>query len=575
METVSIRVSRDSVQKAVRYFSELELKKGVLFGLFFYLKGLGLENRSFSLLPPQKDPRTSELFSCLGAMFDGRKEAGGKYTVLFPFAFPAPDQNEKVGRNRYYNGGTTFPKLPVRVNDTVDNTLVDSYVQKSDVSNKEYRFVPEYLEILEGEEYLNGRKLSFRHFLAWFFRFTTFDVPSDWVKNPTMENSVEFTSGLKKLLIEKLKLSDKDLEKLFQDDGVAVEYSSTGVSGEYLRSLFEYEPGFEPQVTAKADEGIKTQLELPWDSFNEYLTPRGRNITPEALERLLIQTKQVILAGPPGTGKSYISSIVRKNFAAAYLLQFHPNLTYEQFIGGTTFLEDGNVGSRAGVFLEFCETARSNPDKKFLFLIDEINRGNVSKVFGETIMALDREYVLSLPVSLEVRGNLLENQGFVTRGFRSANSFSIPGNVYILATMNSADRSIALVDYAIRRRFAFVTFYPNSEIVDSLSDYNALNGVRVGAIMDGINRNLMNVLGDPNLLLGQSYFMPKWLIEGGKYAWDKSTLKKLFYYYILPILEEYTYGNQRYLMNILGDKLTSVIQDDDEFMEELISKFGR
>ena len=143
--------------------------------------------------------------------------------------------------------------------------------------------------------------------------------------------------------------------------------------------------------------------------------------------------------------------------------------------------------------------------------------------------------------------------------------------------MNSADRSIALVDYAIRRRFAFVNFYPNSEVVDYKSDYSELPGIRVGKIMDGINEKLMSVLGDGDLLLGQSYFMPKWAIkaESGKIVWTKDILRDLFNYYILPIIEEYTYGNKRYLANVAGEKLTTRITDADEFLEELTFQFGK
>ena len=108
-------------------------------------------------------------------------------------------------------------------------------------------------------------------------------------------------------------------------------------------------------------------------------------------------------------------------------------------------------------------------------MIDEINRGNVSKIFGETILALDREYTVQLPTAL------------IAKDGTTVTEFRIPENVYILATMNSADRSIALVDYAIRRRFAFVNFYPNSEVVDFESDYSQLDDIKVGKIMDGID----------------------------------------------------------------------------------------
>ena len=150
-------------------------------------------------------------------------------------------------------------------------------------------------------------------------------------------------------------------------------------------------------------------------------------------------------------------------------------------------------------------------------MIDEINRGNVSKIFGETILALDREYSVQLPTALSSKDGT------------TITEFRIPENVYILATMNSADRSIALVDYAIRRRFAFVDFYPNSEVVDFESDYSQLGDIKVGKVMDGINEKLYSVLGDADFLLGQSYFLPKWARDeaNGKIKWTPHILKRL------------------------------------------------
>lgn len=304
-----------------------------------------------------------------------------------------------------------------------------------------------------------------------------------------------------------------------------------------------------------------SDISVTREEVTNLAAPHGDNITEEELSELLLDTRQVVLSGPPGTGKSHISNKVKLVFDHSYLIQFHPNLTYEQFIGGSTFDENGVVHPKAGVFLEFCYEAgkAENSNQKYLFMIDEINRGNVSKIFGETILALDREYSVQLPTALSSKDGT------------TITEFRIPENVYILATMNSADRSIALVDYAIRRRFAFVDFYPNSEVVDFESDYSQLGDIKVGKVMDGINEKLYSVLGDADFLLGQSYFLPKWARDeaNGKIKWTPHILKRLFNYYVIPIIEEYTYGNKRYLQNILGDKLVGRISDEEEFIEEL------
>lgn len=294
----------------------------------------------------------------------------------------------------------------------------------------------------------------------------------------------------------------------------------------------------------------------------ELSQPVGGNITANRLKNLLLAAKQVILYGVPGTSKSYLANQIKEDFTKCVMVQFHANSTYEQFIGGVSIDDQGNFVSKPGVFLTFCEEAREdkNPENKYLFIIDEINRANVSKVFGETILTLDREYTADLAGGIRYNGKMIQR-------------FSIPENVYIIATMNSADRSIAQIDYAIRRRFAFVRFYPNYELISSVSDTSKMPQIKPDVLLKNINKAIFNVLKDENMLLGHAYFIPKWAMSDGKIRWTPEVLKQLFNYYIIPIIEEYTYGNFRYLANILGLNLPKKIEDTDRFIEELKNQF--
>ena len=121
------------------------------------------------------------------------------------------------------------------------------------------------------------------------------------------------------------------------------------------------------------------------DKTQELAQTTGNNITAESLKELLLATKQVILYGAPGTSKSHITNQIRGDFTGCSLVQFHANSTYEQFIGGVSIDDAGNFVSKPGVFLDFCETARcdKDPGHRYLFIIDEINRGNVSKVLAK------------------------------------------------------------------------------------------------------------------------------------------------------------------------------------------------
>lgn len=557
----TVYVDPVSVKDSIDFFVSQEYTSPEQIGLFFLFKANKFNSREYQTYDAtgaQKARLTRYLYD-LCALFDATQENGGKYVSLFPFSM-----SRTIKKNTYYNGGTEFKQVIGRVKDTMDNTLIDDgkYLRKDELDGSKYKFAPNYVDMLYSN-FLNGHRISLQKLAAWYFRFYAFDVDDDWAENLTADNFETFTRICTKKLIDDLNITADELSTMFDTTDGIIKYSQAGITGEEIRSKFSYDSGAAPEVsplTAPVSY-MAADIRITREEVTNLAAPHGDNITEEELLELLLDTKQVVLSGPPGTGKSYISDKVKAGFDRSHLIQFHPNLTYEQFIGGSTFDENGVVHPKAGVFLEFCHEAgqAGNNNQKYLFMIDEINRGNVSKIFGETILALDREYTVQLPA------------GLTSKDGTTITEFKIPENVYILATMNSADRSIALVDYAIRRRFAFVDFYPNSEVVDFESDYSQLTDIKVGKVMDGLNEKLYSVLGDADLLLGQSYFLPKWARDeaSGKIKWTPQILKRLFNYYVIPIVEEYTYGNKRYLQNILGDKLVGRISDEKEFIEEL------
>lgn len=549
------------VKNSIDFFISQEYTSPEQIGLFFLFKANKFNSREYQTYDAtgeQKKRLTRYLYD-LCALFDAKQENGGKYVSLFPFSM-----DRTIKKTTYYNGGTEFKQLITRVKDTMDNTLIDDdkYLRKDELDGSKYKFAPNYVNMLFSD-FLKEHRISLQKLAAWYFRFYSFDVDDEWLENLTADNFETFTRICTKKLIEDLNITADELSTMFDTTDGIIKYSQTGITGEEIRSKFDFDTNATPEVSSLTSSVsyMLSDVSITREEVANLAAPHGDNITEEELSELLLNTRQVVLLGPPGTGKSYISDKVKVGFDHSYLIQFHPNLTYEQFIGGSTFDENGVVHPKAGVFLEFCYEAgkTENANQKYLFMIDEINRGNVSKIFGETILALDREYTVQLPTALTVKDGA------------TVTEFRIPENVFILATMNSADRSIALVDYAIRRRFAFVDFYPNSEVVDFESDYSQLDDIKVGKVMDGINEKLYSVLGDADLLLGQSYFLPKWARdeESGKIKWTPRILKRLFNYYVIPIIEEYTYGNKRYLQNILGDKLVGRISDEEKFIEEL------
>ena len=272
--------------------------------------------------------------------------------------------------------------------------------------------------------------------------------------------------------------------------------------------------------------------------------------------KLLDDKRQVIFQGPPGTGKTYVARRLAECLAGApdrvWLVQFHPSYAYEDFVQGIRpTLQGGQAGFvlRNGPLLEAAKAARKKPDVKHFLVIDEINRGNLAKVFGEL-------YFL-----LEYRGEQMRLQ-YADAG----ELFALPGNLYLIGTMNTADRSIALVDLALRRRFHFVEFHPDKPPVRGLLrrwlDEHA-SGMRwVAEVVDRANAKL----DDRQAAIGPSYFMKPDL--------DNEMVGLIWEHNVLPYVEERFYGEHDRLEEFRLDKLRGDVNPDgsDEEPDESLRK---
>jgi len=236
---------------------------------------------------------------------------------------------------------------------------------------------------------------------------------------------------------------------------------------------------------------------------------------------------QVILYGPPGTGKTFLAQEIAEALAGTQqvtLVQFHPSYAYEDFFEGyrPTGGTDGGVSLQLvpGPFRKVVDLARANPSEPYFLIIDEINRANLAKVFGELYFLLEyRDRSI----------DLLYSSG------DSGPAFSLPANVYIIGTMNTADRSIALVDAAMRRRFGFLSLHPEDEKLDLvLRAWLAERGLpeeRADLLVE-LNKRIE----DKDFKIGPSYLMSPW-------AADDAGLERIWKTSILPLLEEYHVGD--------------------------------
>lgn len=309
--------------------------------------------------------------------------------------------------------------------------------------------------------------------------------------------------------------------------------------------------------------------------------------------------KNLILYGPPGTGKTYNSAIYAvaicdgksvdeltdydavmarynelKKAGRIAFTTFHQSYGYEEFIEGIKPIIDENTQDvgytiESGVFKEFCQNAKStvhtrnaNPDlesavieentEPYVFIIDEINRGNISKIFGELITLIEGTKRVGMP---EAASAILPYSG---------DEFSVPANVYILGTMNTADRSIALMDTALRRRFQFIEMMPDSDVLRRIRA-DKVGDLDVAAILDKINERI-TFLYDREHTIGHAFF------TGLKDDASIEKLQSIFEKSVIPLLQEYFYEDYQKIQLVLGDNEKS--DDSLKFIrdEKIVAK---
>jgi len=300
---------------------------------------------------------------------------------------------------------------------------------------------------------------------------------------------------------------------------------------------------------------------------------------PGRIQAILERKRQAIIYGPPGTGKTYWARQAALDLAAigafgrpiAELTSgereivegtgqtpglvrwctFHPAYGYEDFIEG--FRPELNAAKQlvfercSGIFKKLCDDAGHAPSRNFFLLVDEINRGDIPRIFGELLTLLEKDK-RGLKVTLPLSGD----------------SFSVPANVYLLGTMNTADRSIALLDTALRRRFGFVELMPDIELLGTTS---AGGSIPLGQWLGALNDRLRAHLGRDarNLQIGHAY-----LLDGGRPVTDFAHFVRVLAEDVVPLLEEYCYEDYGALARILGPGL--VDEARQRIREELFAQ---
>jgi 5-methylcytosine-specific restriction protein B len=288
-------------------------------------------------------------------------------------------------------------------------------------------------------------------------------------------------------------------------------------------------------------------------------------LTPGFLDEVasLLQEKgQVIFYGPPGTGKTYVAQRLAQAIAGSpsrqMIVQFHPSSSYEDFFEGyRPQTDDAGTMTYAlmpGPLARMVDMARQAPNVPHVMIIDEINRANLPKVFGELLFLLEYR-----DVSIQTL-------------YRPDETFEIPKNLFFIGTMNTADRSIALVDAALRRRFHFVPFFPEQDQMEGLLRRwleHHDGDPRIASLVEWVNRELVLDIGE-HLQIGPSYFMKPGISE--------DDLGRIWKYSIEPFIEEQLFGQPeeiaRYrwatVKNQFGAALDAPADDDSALLDAIV-----
>ena len=527
---VKLYISLDTIIGAIRSLRKRAIKNSTLFRDFLLLKYLNVSKSEWTYYDDSFKDRSVNAAKYLMSIFGPGEKLPDKYELIDPLDFSWHSQSlsegsDKFGRFRLWNnvaGGSQNWR-----------NVVDNRIENNE--RKSIRFKYDYIEEIKELCHIDTERISIPSIACWTFRFSEINA----LNNKRARDIVI------KSFLRLFNISEEERKNFFEDNGEPINFDEKMVDPQQIRQ----EIGEPPSSYGSKESTNEFPEETGIILTEGVIRMESKNPSIDEIYGALKKAKQVILYGPPGTSKTYYAEEIGKKYfpERTKFLQLHQNYSYEDFMGGTKFI-NGKPEYVGGVLFDAIEEANKIKEtgEGYLFVLDEINRSNLSSIFGELFVALDRDH------------------SNVTIGSKKDKSISLPDNLHIIGTMNSSDRSIALIDFALRRRFKFIYLVPDEELLSKLIDDSGLYGVKVVDLFNRINEKVAEVLQNKDLAFGHTFFMPKRLFNiENEVIWNWDELEFEFNYSILPTLEEYCFGSESALTEIIGEELPKRLKGDD------------
>lgn len=522
-------LSQATVTNAIHNLSQTERVSTIkghndLLAIFLILKLRGVKYHEWRETKSIYDKEAvTDGLMLLGGLASPNEMPGKATCLLFTSfnKFKTDLDNGNPKKTNLFNNGTIFSQLSSRFKDTVDNSASDVLADKS---KERLKFKEDVIENLLASY---SPKYNLYDLIFWIYRYQEFDVeyiPSD----------------LKNMFQHQFNLGDDETLALF--DISQRDYLS------YSTIPFDFLKFRQVLNVAQFCEINSSRLDYQLDRINvnkfytEYKMLFNKNVDITTLKDVLLTYKQLILTGVPGVGKSYfIKELESLEGFEIIFIQFHQNYSYQDFIVGKTIINN-EVKTVKGDLIQAIERAidLEKEGKKLLLVLDEINRGNISAIFGELMYLLDRN------------GNSVQITALGDK------AISLPDNLYIIGTMNSSDRSIAVIDYALRRRFPFVKLLPNYDLITNLvevvaNDEHNFNGL--GDFLNVLNAKTVEFFKNSDYQFGHALFLKPYAKSDEKYSLTAKQLLFIIFYEIAPMLVEYNHGDESVLNAVLSKEI--------------------